>query len=63
MISSSLGPTKSSGSPGTEATTLPVRGVDQEAFRQEYQKYLNLWDNASSKGDINLSWHGDYLGL
>ena len=39
-----------------------LRGVDREAFRQDYQKYLNLWENASSKGDIDLSRHGDYLG-
>lgn len=39
-----------------------MRGVDRQAFRQDYQTYLNLWENASSKGNIDLSRHGDFLG-
>jgi hypothetical protein len=39
-----------------------LRGVDRAAFRQQYEKFANLWRNSPEKGDINLDLHGDFMG-
>ena len=39
------------------------RGVDPAVLRDQYQNvFLPLWENAESKGDIDLSKHGDFMG-
>ena len=39
------------------------RGVDPAVMRDQYQNvFLPLWDNSPSKGDIDLSKHGDFMG-
>ena len=39
-----------------------IRGVNRGDFRDQYQTYLNLSQNAGPNGGINLSKHGDFLG-
>jgi WXG100 family type VII secretion target len=39
-----------------------LRGVDRVVFRQQYEKFANLWRNSPDKGDINLNLHGDFMG-
>lgn len=39
-----------------------IRDVNPETFREQYEVFQNLWRNAESKGDIDLSRHDDYMG-
>lgn len=39
-----------------------IRGVDRATFRDQYQVFQNLWDNAPNKGTIDLNQHGDFMG-
>lgn len=39
-----------------------MRGVDRETFHEQYETYLNLHHNATSKGAIDLSRHPDFMG-
>lgn len=39
-----------------------LRGVDRAQFRQQYEKFANLWRNSAEKGDISPELHGDFMG-
>jgi WXG100 family type VII secretion target len=39
-----------------------IRGADRAIFRDQYKVFQNLWDNAATKGDIDLNQHGDFMG-
>lgn len=43
-------------------TIADLRGQDRETFRQQYEKFENLWRNAKNKGDIDLAQHGNFMG-